>query len=77
MTPTIQYTKHEEIPRELQQYFLSIAETNSLKDIPLKVINTFVGLMEIIEESGAKVESFGPTSNGWEFTLSDPESEEE
>tara|TARA_Y100001938_G_C8083150_1_gene430351 strand:+ start:743 stop:928 length:186 start_codon:yes stop_codon:yes gene_type:complete len=49
MIPTIQYTKHTEIPFYLREYLESVSATNSVEDIPLEEINGFMQMMEEVE----------------------------
>lgn len=43
------YKEYTEIPFHLREYFESIAESNSVEDIPLEDINGFMQMMEEVE----------------------------
>ena len=43
------YKEYTEIPFHLREYFESLAESNSLEEIPLEEINGFMQMMEEVE----------------------------
>jgi hypothetical protein len=43
------YKEYTEIPFHLREYFESVAESNSLEEIPLEEINGFMQMMEEVE----------------------------
>lgn len=43
------FKEYTEIPFHLREYFESVAESNSLEEIPLEEINGFMKMMEEVE----------------------------
>jgi hypothetical protein len=43
------FKEYTEIPFHLREYFESVAETDSLEEIPLEDINGFMRMMEEVE----------------------------